>query len=116
MRSKSKFNNRKIKRKDGEFDSKKEFAVWQELKKAQNMGLIKDLQRQVPFELIPKQYVGKKLIERECKYIADFTYIDCDNNEFCVLDVKSDATITPEFKIKKKLMLYFHNIQIKIIN
>ena len=34
-------------------------------------GKVKDLQRQVKFELIPSQRIGGKVVERACNYIAD---------------------------------------------
>lgn len=114
----NKYNNKIIKRKDGKFDSKKEYSVWLKLKRQQEMGLIKNLKRQVPFVLIPSQYeiVGKKkkLVERECKYIADYVWIDCITNETVVADCKG-GILTPEFIIKRKLMLYNFSIKIKII-
>ena len=83
-------------------------------------GLISDLQRQVKFVLIPAQRepdtVGKRggiikgrLIEHECAYIADFTYRQ--DGELVVEDAKGMRT--PEYIIKRKMMLYFHKIRIK---
>lgn len=87
------------------FDSKKEAARFKELCLLQNQGLIKDLQLQVKFELIPKQKG-----ERSCFYVADFVYTDCETGQMVVEDVKGMRTDV--YKIKRKLMLYFHGIQI----
>lgn len=117
-RKRGKYNNKIIKTKDGKFDSKKEYSVWLKLKRQQELGKIKNLQRQVPFVLIPTQYemIGTKkyIVERECKYIADFVWIDCQSGENIVADCKG-GIMTPEFIIKRKLMLYKFGIKIKII-
>jgi biotin-(acetyl-CoA carboxylase) ligase len=95
------------------FDSKLEAKRYQELKLMERSGLIKDLKTQVEYELIPKQNVdGHK--ERATKYKADFQYIDKDGN-IVVEDSKSKVTQTPEYVIKRKLMLWLHGIKIKEI-
>ena len=107
------------------FDSKKEGVRYKELKMFERAGIIQDLQRQVKYVLIPAQYEpsgeiytkgkekGKpkkgKLIERECAYYADFVYTE--NGKTVVEDTK--GVKTPEYIIKRKLMLYVHNIKIK---
>lgn len=91
-------------------DSKKEAGRWQELKIMERAGLISELQRQIRYELIPKQ-PG----EIACYYVADFVYRDNKSGETVVEDVKSDATRTPEYVIKRKLMLYMHGIRIREI-
>jgi hypothetical protein len=104
------------------FDSKKEAKRWAELQALQFSGVITDLQRQVKFVLIPTQRepdtIGKrggirqgKTIEKECAYYADFTYKLADTSELVVEDAK--GVRTPEYKIKRKLMLYVHHIRIK---
>lgn len=108
---------------DGEtFDSKHELRRWNELKVLERAGEIRDLKRQVRFNLIPAQFEpskttksGRKVrgrcIERKCDYIADFAYIRRDTGEYCVEDAKGMRTDV--YRIKKKLMLYVHGIQIK---
>ena len=91
-------------------DSRKEADRWQELKLMERAGLISELQRQVRYELIPKQ-PG----ERACYYVADFVYRDNRSGETVVEDVKSAATRTPEYVIKRKLMLYMLGIRIREI-
>lgn len=105
-----KYGNRKVVTEDGTFDSVKELRRWQELKLLQKAGEIYDLQRQVLFVLIPKQTDGKKVIEREVKYIADFTYRNRSDNRLVVEDTKGMKT--REYIIKRKLMLYRHGIRI----
>lgn len=97
---------------DGEtFDSKHEAYRWIELRYMERAGLITDLHRQVPFELIPAQKEDGKVVERAVKYIADFVYTQ--NGKTVVEDAKSPATRTEVYKIKKKLMLFKHKIIIK---
>lgn len=66
-------------------------------------------------KLITAQYRnapnGKRtLIERSCRYIADFVYTDNASGQTVVEDTK--GVRTKEYIIKRKLMLHVHNIQI----
>ena len=88
------------------FDSKKERDRYCELKILEKAKAITDLKRQVKYVLVEKK--GK---ERETSYIADFVYKK--GNEVVVEDVKSKATKTPLYRLKKKLMLERYNIKIK---
>lgn len=100
-----KYNNTKI-RVDGRlFDSKAEAARWQELQLLERAGEVSEIERQVTYELIPKQ-PG----ERSLKYIADFRYKTKDGQTI-VEDVKGYKTEV--YKIKRKLMLYVHGIKIR---
>lgn len=87
------------------FDSKAEFIRWCELRIMERAGKISDLQRQVKYELIPKQKG-----ERACTYLADFVYKDSDGNTV-VEDTK--GVRTDAYRIKRKLMLWVHGIRIK---
>ena len=119
MRSRSKYHSRKVTVDGVTFDSQKEYRRFRELCLLEKAGRITDLQRQVKFVLIPAQYepdtIGKrggikrgKLIERECSYIADFTYTE--DGKQIVEDTKGYKTA--EYIIKRKMML--HNYGIKI--
>ena len=99
----TKYGNKKTLTPDGVFDSKRELIRWNELKLLEKSGTIQDLKRQVKFELIPK--IGKN---RPTSYIADFTYKDGD--ELVVEDAKGFKTEI--YKIKKKLMMMVHRIEI----
>lgn len=105
----SKYNNAKY----NGYDSKREAKRAAELKLLEKAGVISHLQEQVVYELIPSQYRivngKKKCIERAMKYIADFQYVE--NGNTVVEDAKGFRTDV--YRIKKKLMLYFHDIQIK---
>lgn len=111
---KSKYGNKKLVMDGEHFDSMKEAARYQELKFLERAGEIRELKRQVPFVVIPAQRDEKgKVIEREVRYIADFTYIEKGKLVMTVEDVKSKATRTKEYIIKRKLMLYRNGIRIK---
>lgn len=106
---KSKYGNKKIKLSGGTFDSRLEAARWGELKLLQKAKKISDLERQKKYLLIPAQYEDGKCVERACSYVADFVYKK--DGETIVEDTKGFKT--PEYKIKKKLMLYVHGIRIR---
>lgn len=89
------------------FDSRKEAQRYCELKTAAEVGLIKDLKCQPEFEIIPK--CGK---ERAAKYHADFSYID-SSGTLIVEDVKSRATKTRDYILRRKLMNWRYGIQVK---
>ena len=117
----SKYNNVKVVV-DGElFDSKKEAARYFELKMLERAGTIKDLTRQFKFILIPAQYEGegknRRCIERECSYIADFVYLE--NGKLVAEDVKGyrdpSSAGYAKWVIKRKLMMYLHNIRVREI-
>ena len=123
-----KYHNIKTKTFDGiEFDSRKEARRWNELKLLERAKEISNLQRQVKYVLIPAQYEtieryskkgdrlkdGTKLIEREVAYIADFVYTDMKTGKTVVEDTK--GVKTKDYIIKRKLMLYLHQIRIKEI-
>jgi hypothetical protein len=88
------------------FASKWESERYGILKVMQSAGVVRDLKLQVPYRL----EINGQLI---CKYIPDFTYEKQQENgdwEFIVEDAK--GVETPEFKLKKKMMLAIHNINI----
>lgn len=122
----SKYGNKKATHNGTIFDSRKERNRYITLLALQKAGEISDLKMQVPFEIIPAVYekVEKQLktkvkivdrcVQRATHYIADFVYTDKDGN-MVVEDVKGSSSIlTPEFRLKMKLMRYVHGIQIKI--
>ena len=100
---KSKYNNRKTKG----FDSAKEWRRNQELETLQRAGEISELNRQVPFVLMPSYTIADKKTKsslrtvREIRYIADFTYRLKDGTRI-IEDVKGIQTDV--FKIKRKLL------------
>ena len=105
-----KYGNRKTVVDGITFDSKKEATRYAELKLLQRAGEIFDLQRQVPFTLIPKQTRDGKVVERPCVYKADFVYKEKDGTEV-VEDTKGMRT--KEYVIKRKLMLWQFGIVVR---
>lgn len=93
------------------FDSLKEYRRYCELRLLERANAITDLQRQVKYELIPSQRINGKVVERACTYVADFVYQK--DGETIVEDTKGFRT--KDYIIKRKLLLYFHGIQIKEI-
>lgn len=107
----SKYRATKVQTEDGTFDSKREYKRWLELKEMEKAGQIHELHRQIPFDLLPSQYADDgRLIERKTRYVSDFTYITSDGY-LVVEDAKGCKT--PEYILKRKMMLYFHDIEIK---
>lgn len=93
------------------FASKHEAQRFAELKLLERAGEISDLQLQRVFTLIGAQRdKDGKVIERPCKYIADFAYKD-QTGKLIVEDAK--GLRTDVYRIKKKLMLSIYGIQIK---
>lgn len=121
--AKSKYGSTKCTVNGIQFDSRKEARRWGELLLLQRAGVISNLQRQVKYVLIPAQYEtferygkngqrlkdGRKLIERELSYIADFVYTE--DGKLVVEDVKGFRV--KEYLIKRKLLLYFTGIRIR---
>lgn len=90
------------------FDSKREANRWAELRLLERAGKIEKLKRQVKYLLIPSQYRDGKCIEREASYIADFVYVK--DGHLVVEDCKGFRT--PEYKLKRKLMLERYDIRL----
>lgn len=110
---KRKYRNVKITTNNGEtFDSKAEHRRWVYLVEQQKAGEIKGLQRQVSFELIPAQLAPSGKKERATCYVADFVYRDREGRRV-VEDVK--GAVTPEYRLKRKLMLWQHGVEVQEI-
>lgn len=105
-----KYGNQKI---DG-YDSIRERSRARRLRLLEEAGVIADLREQVVFDLLPPQRdKDGRVIERSCKYIADFVYRDLETGETVVEDVKGMRTDV--YRIKRKLMLYIHGIRVREI-
>ena len=94
------------------YDSIKEASRHAELKLMEKAGEIERLERQMPFLLIPTQVRSDGAKEREVHYFADFVYYDNKLERLVVEDVKSRATKTKDYVLKRKLMLMVHCISI----
>lgn len=104
-----KYHNKKTEVDGIVFDSKREAERYKELRLMEQAGEITGLTRQQAFTLIPAQRIGGNLVERAVVYVADFCYYK--NGEYVVEDSKGFRT--PEYKIKRKLMLYTQGIRIR---
>ena len=120
-----KYGNRKVAVDGIAFDSIREARRYKQLKLLLLSGEIVGLSMQVPFELVPAQYedTGEvyskgprkgqpkqgKCIEKSVVYVADFVYFE--NGKRVVEDTK--GVRTPEYIIKRKLMLHKYGIRIR---
>ena len=115
-----KYGNKKVIVDGITFDSRKEARRYRELKLLERAGQIQHLELQKEFELIPTQReadtVGVrggvkrgKVIEHSVKYKADFVYTE--NGKTVVEDTKGMRT--KDYIIKRKLMLWVHQIRIR---
>lgn len=98
-----KFGNKKTDVGGIAFDSKREATRWSELLLLQRAGHISGLQRQKSYDIT----VNGMLI---CRYICDFWYIDTETDGAVIEDAKGIKT--PEYKLKKKLMLACYGIEV----
>lgn len=115
-RRENKYHARKVVAQGQVFDSEKEYARYLELKLLEKAGEISGLERQVKYDLIPKQMDEEgKMIERPTVYIADFQYRDNNTGEFIVEDVKGyrRGQAYAVFSLKRKLMLWRYGIKIR---
>lgn len=112
----SKYKAREVEYNGLKFDSKKEMKRYIFLKEMEDQKRIKDLKCQVKYVLIPSQKENGKTVERECSYIADFTY-SLPTGETIVEDVKGyrKGVAYSLYTIKRKLMLYVHGIKVNEI-
>lgn len=103
------------------FDSQKEARRYDELATLERAGKIRDLRMQVDFTLQEAYTDTEGRWVRAIRYKADFTYmkqsfVDRDGEwqwALVVEDVKSRATRTKEYILKRKLMKERFNIDIQ---
>ena len=115
-----KYHNKKCSYGSLTFDSKHERDRYCELLILQKAGKISDLRCQVPFRLVPEQRgpdtLGPRggrrrgrVIEKAVGYVADFVYVK--DGQTVVEDAK--GVRTKDYIIKRKLMLWLHNIRVQ---
>ena len=103
------------------FDSQKEARRYDELAALERAGKIRDLRMQVDFTLQEAYTDGEGRRVRAIRYRADFTYVRVKEtigeytfrDQLVVEDVKSRATRTKEYIMKRKLMKERFNIDIQ---
>ena len=90
------------------FDSKWEAERWGQLKSMERAGIVTQLERQIRYDLSINDI-------KICSYIADFRYLlEEENGLFKLIVEDAKGILTPEFKLKKKLMKAIHNIELHL--
>jgi hypothetical protein len=127
-----KYGNKVFENAEGKFDGKNEWLRWCFLKDAQNEGTIRNLRRQVEFELIPRQEhqeirhlktkdkVETVFDEHPVRYLADFVYEKYvpgdglwEEDRWVTVVEDFKGMKLPDYIIKRKLMLYLKHIKIR---
>jgi hypothetical protein len=110
-RGHQKYNNEKVRTGDGlTFDSRAEYRHWLHLCWMLKTGQIRDLRRQVAFELAPGVRIAGRL-RPPLRYIADFVYTNAKSGVQVVADVKGAATDV--WRVKRHLMATVHGIEVR---
>lgn len=122
----SKYNNEPTTVNGIKFDSKKEARRYEELMVMLRAGEIRNLRLQAQYTLQESFITPEGTRIRAIKYVADFAYDRRNkpnrnqpdlNEPVCwthvVEDVKSRATKTPQYEMKKKLMYEKFRIEIR---
>jgi Fe2+ transport system protein B len=96
------------------FDSRKEARRWAELQLLERAGLVRDLQRQVSYELAPSvKFAGAARAQPPLRLIVDFRYTE--GGQTVLEDVKGgEATETDVFRVKRHLLLHLFGLQVRI--
>jgi hypothetical protein len=104
----NKYNAKKTEFMGFKFDSKWEAERYGQLASMALAGVVKDLERQVKYEIVVNNY-------KICRYVADFAYtlIHEDGTEEKIVE-DAKGVQTTDFKLKMKLMKAVFNIDIKI--
>ena len=101
----TKYHNRKTFVEDIQFDSQKEANRYQELILMERAGLIRNIELQPRYNLVVNRHkIGF--------YRADFCYEVVTTHILIVEDVKSPATRTAVYCLKKKLVKALYGVEI----
>lgn len=122
-----KYFSKKVRNQYGEFDSETEFNRYLYLKHLEDVGVIRDLQRQVRFEIIPKLVknvevqlktkikIVQRVEEKAAHYTCDFTYIE-KGGKYIIEEQKSKGTmLARDYPLRKKLIkqiIHKHNEEV----
>ena len=111
-----KYHNKKTVIDGIKFDSKVEAERYAQLKILERAGVIRDLELQPEYELIPSFRKNGKTWRRTV-YKADFRYILSEDDSYIIEDVKgSTSVITDVFRLKQKLFEYkYPELNINIV-
>ena len=105
---KRKYNNRPEQRGNVHFDSQKEARRYDELLMLQTAQRIRNLKLQPQFTLQESYLTPEGDRVRAIRYVADFSYeVPAGEGQWrlVVEDVKSKATKTKQYEMKRKMML-----------
>lgn len=87
------------------FDSKKEAKRYSELRLLERAGEISNLELQPRYEIVVNGiYIGR--------YRADFRFINSRDGKTTIEDVKSKATKTEAYKLRKKIVEAIYGISV----
>ena len=105
-RSANKYHNVRVACDGYIFASKRELQRYQELKLLVYAGQIRDLQLQPAFSLdVNGVHVAN--------YIGDFAYTELGTGAYVVEDVKSTATRTAVYRLKKRLVKALYHLEVR---
>ena len=109
----SKYHSKKVEYRGEIFDSKFELTYFIYLQELVKQGKITNLQRQVKYELLPRQTdENNKFKYHPVEYKSDFEYDDVQGVHHTV-DTKGFKTA--DFRIKQKLFYYRTNREIECV-
>ena len=101
----TKYHNRKTMHQGIGFDSQKEANRYQELLLLERAGCIRSIELQPRYDLIVN--------EQKCGfYRGDFRYKEVATDSVILEDVKSPATKTAVYQLKKKLVKALYGVEI----
>ena len=103
---KSKYRNVRTEADGLKFASKKEAKRWVDLQLLQNAGRVKMLQRQVPIDCEVNGIIV-------CRYVCDFSFEEYRHRKWISVWEDAKGYQTPIYRLKKKLMLACHGIEIR---
>lgn len=104
LKKQKKYRNIKVEVDEIVFDSKKEAKRYGDLQFLLKHGKIQSLEVHPVYTI---EVMGIII----CKCIPDFRYVE--NGHLIVEDVKSKPTMTPVYRIKKKLLLACYGLEIR---
>lgn len=107
LRKTPKYRAQPCERNGEKYRSKREMRRHVALLQMQDIGLISDLRREVPFVLAPAVRLGGRL-KPALRYVADFVYVS--EGSMVVEDCKGIKT--PLFRAKQHLMATVHGIEV----
>lgn len=97
------------------WDSQREYARWCELKMLERAHKVSGLERQVTYKLADGvKFEGAKRAQPPLRIKVDFRYFDMEACQWILEDLKSPASVTTAFTIRRHLLLAIHNQQIRL--